>query len=358
MLVLKSKYKRMKKVTLSVVLLFSLFSLHAQDLLGVIFDNNIKANPAIETELEKVVAKTYSTLNFEEGREPDSMLIMNGDTTALFLKSTQIDTYDGKGVHKMYTITPGKEEGFYINRYQDKSGRVTKEEVLYDNTQMAALMNSLKEYTYDEQSRLIGVSDGVTQFMSIEYESESTNLPIALDMNAGFALLSANRVERNDSIIYEMEMLPITTGDEEEGMLAMMTEALADSPKQYMVYENRNGNHHYQMIVVDKETGDANVSEQYLRDAKGLLLEKKVNYTEWKYTYSEQGNLLSSTDLSSEETYTNEYDVTGNLITEFIDRFRLDHSYDDNGRLIKSIKSGYGGDGISEIIIYQNTYRQ
>ncbi len=78
----------------------------------------------------------------------------------------------------------------------------------------------------------------------------------------------------------------------------------------------------------------------------------------WKYVYDKDDKLISTTNIDNDITYVSEYDASGNLLVEYQDGYRFDHSYDEKNHLLTSQKSTYGGAGISEIIIYQNTYRK
>lgn len=252
-----------------------------------------------------------------------------------YIQTKNVDAYPSPGITISSSYDYKGEKKSISTIKQDQDGRLTEYITEFSDPATAKYLNSVKTYSYENQ-KLTKVVENDLEVVTVDYDKEI--IPLSMTINAGFINMSMQRVKIDKGYRYDASMVP---GDDEEGLLGMMGEMMADLPKSYVLYEVKNQNQYFTYIEEDKESGEITSSETYIRNMDGQLvesIESKIIDSHKKYKYSKSGDVIEIEDVTNGTVKANSLDDNDNIISKYEDYYYYEMEYDENNEMVKQIQ--------------------
>lgn len=317
------------------------------------FEGNV-SKPII-TNIDSIVSYSYKSFVIDESRLPDTIIVNNQDSFPLYMDKKEIESFPEHGhtISESFSFEGELESTTKI--VQDEKGRMKENTVSYADATLAEYMNSTKLYNY-KNGNLSSISDGGLDVLSLEYDSDA--LPVAMSMNAGFAMLRCDREKTTEGYKYNMDIVPIEGDD---GLGGLMAGKMNDMPKAYALYTKQNDNHHFTFIEENSETGEIESEETVIRNMKGQVIESKKSKglsSHKKFKYNQKGEVIEIEDLIKEETLINEVDKNGNIIKRHEEYEYYVMIYDENNVLTEErTYNSFGDNDLKSLVIKKVYYK-
>lgn len=331
----------MKFLTILFSLIFSV-SLSAQnDIFELLAEINKKQE--VPTGIQKVAETTYSIFTLDEEAKPTKTIEYEGTEVNLYGGNTTEIIYESTDKYSEITYNEAGEKSVTSIYELDDQSRITSWITDYGESPAAAMMNTKKEYFYNEEGKVVSIFNQGAEVLLIKYNEKGNFNEFLVDM--GFAKMKIAASPQKKMIRYDMA---IDVGTLPEGLPEMMLEGIKDSPKAYIEQTSEKESNSYVGYEENKETGEFEKRWETVRSMDFRLLSKKEFSpdgevtTHQKFQYTETGKLKSTKDLIAATELINEYDEKGNITVEQEPFGEKRYFYDKKGGLIKTISLSEG----------------
>lgn len=309
--------------------------------------------PSTETipkDLQSITSTVYSGFSMDESKEPDTTIVVNGESKDLYITSTYVKTFPDDNTYEIKYFDKKGDLTHTEKTHLDKNGRIIQKDVIPANPNLSH-MSSSRKYTYDND-RLIAVVENDIPVVSSTYDGKE-NLPTTIELDAQFFKFICNR--ENTSSGYRYVMTP-AAGDDSPMSQMFIEKMKEENTKIYMDYEQKDELHTFTYIEADASTGEVRTKSVYVRDADYRLVEAmEEEHTHKKIAYAENGEIAKITDIKSGEVLENVFDPNGRLIREYVDYSVNLYTYDSDGHRITEIQGNSSGNEIIQATFHQIT---
>lgn len=320
-------------------LLFGFFQTHAQKEFTELLSqfNRTEIQP---TDIQSITEYTYGTFTMEEEVEPDTVITYNGQEVKLYLLEKVVISYDQPNERVEQTYDKSGEPSMTTTYVFDAEGHPLSMKLDMGDSPGAALMNSLKEYQYDEQGRITTILNNGEEAFGIAY-TEGGHIQ-TLKVDAGFMKMIITGKETAEQIRYDMS---VDTTGVEMGFAKMLIEKFESDPKEYCVMMRGENSDSYSWYKEDRETETTNktstsiIAHGTLHKLSNQQFGPEETLTEHTtFTYNEQGDIVTMKNEIEGTIKTNEFDKEGNMTLEHEQYFYTNHRYDKKGNRTASIR--------------------
>jgi len=301
--------------------------------------------PPLTKDVDKIVQTTYALYGTEN---PDTTITIDGTSTDFFKIQTLITEFNSPLSTIAKQFDGDDNLGSKISTKYNDLGLMTNQEVHFENSQTAALMNSSKTMEYDDQGRMISVSENGKRLIQISYQKDLVIDQMSMDL--GMMIGNAQYKKIGDTIRYEMEM---EFGEDFKAMMGgkeMPKERtdliIKDNIYHYVSYkENDSG-----IQEIESETKcdkNLNILEQKFKDFQG---ENHI-----KYITDKKGRTIARLNVKTNEKVDYKYDQAGKLLHGYKNGNEFYFTYDETGNKLTEIQMQYGEP--SALITYAYSYK-
>ncbi len=334
-------------LTLSALILIGMNALSAQDnMISII--KAVNEQPEVLKGVKQLVETTYTMSNYTEA-EPDSTLIINGDSVDLFMESYSVVEFvsDFETITKTYDSS--KKLILTGNAGYNDSGKMMNYTEMYADPALTE-MNSMKEFKYDEKNRIVNIVQNGTNLMSMSFLED--NIVDELNMDAGMMVMKSKMNKLGDTMRYEANI-------EFSGPFAKMM-GEKEMPREYSDLFKEGENLRLKNYKGDEE-GNIKLEGEFLYDSKLNILEEKYSQysmdTHYSYEYSEDGLLLKKIDMLEGQELIWEYDENNNLVSGYENFENILYKYDEKGNLVSKLRSSEDGSVLMGLVTKEITYK-
>ena len=322
-----------------------------QDLFAVLYDG---AEPQkINAKIDSIVSNKYHRPMTDEPGTNDTVIVIDSDSVRYALQSKMVESFPDTRRKIIRYYNSENELVHTENTTLDDSSRVISMTTTYADLAVANAMNSTKNYYYID-NKLTRINENGKDVLRIEYDE--LELPEKLTMDAGFIGMSFHRSKTQSGYRYDGDFV---APEDDNPLWEMLKDKIADKPLTYLLIENQTPNRTFRYIEENKETGEFESEEVYVRDGENRVIEKREMSDigkHLKFKYNADGEIEQTTDVSNDEILVNEFDDEGRITKKYMDYNIYLYQYNDKGDLIQERMYHRGGEDQPAIITTFKTY--
>ncbi|MEZ4921045.1 MAG: hypothetical protein R2792_18230 [Saprospiraceae bacterium] len=326
----------MRLLTTSILLFFTCVLSAQVD----VFDLFAEVNnaPRIPSDILRITRLDYNFC-LDEVPEPDTSIEVNGKLLEFCVVAKEVTEYES---NLAYSETSYNAEGdfMFTSRYKYNAlGFPLEWEIDFGDSAAASLMNSKKEYRYDDQNRIVSIIDRDKEVCRINYGVKEPGTIKSIWIDAGFAHMILSSTKVGDKIRYEFAI--DTTVEVDDMMLGMRNKILSE-PRNYIEQTSASGYNVFIGYKENQETGEFEKRWETTRRPDYKILSKKEYEADGslklheEYEYTDTGQLKKTTNYILETEDVNEFDADGKLIVEHEPYHTAFHYYDNKGNRVKT----------------------
>lgn len=319
------------KQILTITLLAISLSLYAQgDVLQMIY--TVNGQPERIEGYSKIETIIYGE-SYDEGASIDTVVTdLNGNKTELTLQKRKVVVF-GNEYDMKYEIDIATGDTSLITKTTyNKQGKIATQSEDY-GSDAAAMFNSSKVFTYDDQGRVTSVTNSVGgEESGGVFTYHADGLPESISMSMGMGKFNINREEKDDHIRFTMtgEMSP-----EMLEMFASMGKDPGDMPQEFFELRKKNGLHEIKHMKEEGKEKTLTLQSITMRDKEGKIHDQMKYsggevFEHKKYTYIDD-KLMSISNPLEETNYKIDYDEQGNQLIQYDDYSKTTMTYNEDG---------------------------